>query len=193
MLRRNSTSDFPARRSSAEVSEPSPQRRVEVDSVLSGLERLELAPAHAEPPLLLPVRGAVRHQVGVVGVGEDVLAQLLERDGGVDRHAVAEDVERRIGEVDDALSVGPLDPGAADRPFAGHLPVEDLRPRRRLDDLEWEVAGEHGERLADSVSGEAAGEREELPHQLEQLAPERCRSSGVVSQLIGIGGGLQRP
>ena len=52
--------------------------------------------AHAHPPTPLPVRGAVGHPFRVVGEGVDVLGELSQRHGHIDRVRVADDVERRI-------------------------------------------------------------------------------------------------
>ena len=142
---------------------------VDDDPVVTFLERLQLPPAHAEAPLLLPVRGAIRDQVGIVAVREDMAAKLVEGEHGVDRRAVAEDVEGGVGNVDDAVAARPVDPRRAESPFSGNDPVEDLRSRRRLDDLERDVAAEDGERVADTVPGQAPGDREELAHQLDEF------------------------
>ena len=105
-------------------------------------------------------------------MGEHVGAQLLEAQHGVDRHAVPEHVQRRVGDVDDPLAARPLDPGAAELPLARRHPVEDRRAGRRLDELERHLAREHAERLADAVARQAAGMREELAHELEELLAE---------------------
>ena len=104
------------------------QVSVDDDVVLAVRERLQLPPAHAEAPLLLPVRGAVRDQVGIVRMREDVSPELVKKERGVDRNAVAEDVERGVGDVDDPLAPRPLDPRRAEVPLARDSPVEDLVP-----------------------------------------------------------------
>ena len=141
------------------------ERRVDDDVVVAVREPLELPAAHAEPPLLLPVRRPVGDEIRVVAVSMDVRAQFLEGDHGVDRRAVAEDVQGRIGDVDDPGAVRAVDPGAAEVPLPGHDPVEDRRAGRRLDDLEGQLAAERRERRAHAVAGEAAREREQLSHQ----------------------------
>ena len=91
---------------------------------------------------------------------------------GVDRRAVPEHVQRRVGGVDDPLAARPVDPGAAELPLARRHPVEDRRAGRRLDELERHLAGEHAQRLADAVARQAARDREELAHEREQLLAE---------------------
>ena len=79
----------------------------------------------------------------------------------------------------------PVDPPGANFPLARDLPVEDGSPGGHLDDLEGEVAREHRERLADPRPGQAAGQRVELSHELEQLRAHRVGVRSV-SQSIGI-------
>ena len=157
------------------------ERRVDDDVVVAVLERLELPPAHAEPPLLLPVRRPVGDQLGVVRVREDVIAELAEADDGIDRDAVAEHVERRVRRVDDARAVGRLDPGAAEIPLPGDRPIEDLRPGRSLDHFERDLAPEHRERLAHAVAREAPRDREQLSHEGEEFLADVALRRGRCS------------
>ncbi len=163
------------------------ERGVDDDVVVAVGERVEPASGHAEPPLLLPVRRPIGDQVGIVGVREDVVAELVEARP----RCRPECCSRARGAANQPMSttrlaVGRLDPGAAEVPLARDRPVEDRRAGRRLDDLEREIASEHGERLADAVAGEAARDREQLSHQGERAPRRRSPASGTVSQSIGI-------
>ena len=80
VLSRSSSSVAPGMRHLARGERAVRQVGVDHDAVVTVLERVQLPPAHAEAPLLLPVRGAVRHQVGIVRVREDVLAELVQRE-----------------------------------------------------------------------------------------------------------------
>ncbi len=148
------------------------ERHVDPDAVLALRQRLRDAAARAEPPALGPVGRPVRHDVRVARVGVQVLPQRGEVDRRVHRDAVAEKMERGIGDVDDAGSVRPLDPGLADVPFARQRPVEDLRPRRELHRPQRDVLADPRERRPHAVPGEAARERVELLHQPVELAAD---------------------
>ena len=69
------------------------QRGVDAHLVLTRRERVEHSLAQAEPPRRLVVRRAVRDQLGLVGQGEQVRPQLVERYSSTDRDAVADDVQ----------------------------------------------------------------------------------------------------
>ena len=153
------------------------ERRVDDDVVVAVGKPFELPAAHAEPPLLLPVRRTEGDELRVVAVGVDVGAELLERDDGVDRRAVAEHVQRGVGGVHDPGSVRSVDPGAAEVPLTRHDPVEDRRAGGGLDDLERQLACEHGQGLTHPIASEAAGQREQLAHELHELRTD-CRSVG---------------
>jgi hypothetical protein len=125
--------------------------------IVAVLEGLELAAAHTHAPALLPVGGSIGNEVLIVAMRKSVAAQLVERHDCINRIAVAEDVEGGIGSIEHAVAVRPLDPSPVEVPLSGHGPVEDRRSRRRLDDLEWDVAGQNGKRVPDPVSSQAAG------------------------------------
>jgi len=71
----------------------------------------------------------------MLGQGEKMRPQFRQRHLGVNRLAIADDVEIRLLEVDDAMAAGSLDEGFLDRPFIRHGPVEHARPRRHFGDL----------------------------------------------------------
>jgi hypothetical protein len=58
----------------------------------------------AKAPVLVVVGGAVGDQLRSRGIGEEVRAQLIERERAADRDAVVEDVQVRVGEVRDPLA-----------------------------------------------------------------------------------------
>ena len=95
-----------------------------------------------------------------------MLEELVPREPEVDRDAVAEEIERGILEPRQATPVRRLDPCVTDVPLPRHDPVEDLGSRRRLDDVEREVAPDDREGLSHSVTCEAPREREELANQI---------------------------
>ena len=154
---------------------PGLERRVDEHPIVAGRERVEPAPAHAEPPALHVVRRAVRDEIRVAVVREDVLSQLVEGHRRVDRGAVVEDVEVRVLEVDDTGPIGAVDPGAPHAPLVRHDPVEHLGPRRGLHDLERHVARHEPQGLADAVAGDAPAEREHLRHPLVDGGSRRRR------------------
>jgi hypothetical protein len=145
------------------------ERRVDADAVASGLEPVHDPLRGAEPPALGPVRRAVRDDVWVARVGEQVLAKLVQVDLRVDRRAVSEEVQRRICDVDDARSVRRSDPGLADVPLPRQRPVEDLCAGRQLDGLDGHLPSEPRERLSHTVPREAARDRKELAHEGVEL------------------------
>ena len=162
------------------------ERRVDDDVVVAVGERVELTSTHAEAPLLLPVRRPVRDQRRVVRVREDVLAELVEADDGIDRGAVTEHVQRRVGRVDDARAVGPLDPGAAEVPLArdrsSRRPAcrkASRRPRAGSRVRAPRASRERRRRSGFAGSGTARASA--------RGAPRRARrGSGTVFQSIGI-------
>jgi hypothetical protein len=94
-------------------------------------------------------------------------------------------------EIDDALSIRARNVGVANIPLARDRPIEDLRSRRDLANLERRILSQGAQCLADAGSGDAPAEgiqaaREgmhllagRLVHQ--RGACGRCRRTGCVS------------
>ena len=115
-----------------------------------------------------------------------MLAQLGEVDRGVDRDAVAEQVERESATSITRVAVRRLDPCLADVPFARERPVEDLGAGRQLD---HRGAGRHGRAARASHahrprSGFAGSER--APRSTRGARRPTASASGTVVQSIGI-------
>jgi hypothetical protein len=125
--------------------------------------------AGAEAPALGVVGGAVGHPVGLVGQGEQVLAQLVQGDRGPHGHAVAHQVQVAVGEVDHPLAVGAGHPGVAHVPLPRHRPVEHLGAGGNLVHLQVELAADDRQGGPDAVTGDAAADRVELGHHREQV------------------------
>ena len=135
--------------------------------------------------MLLPVRGPVRHQVGVVGWVKTWARSSSSGSTGSTGAAVSEQVERRVGNVDDPLAVRTVDPGPTYGPFARYGPVEDRRARRRLDDLERELSPEDARvsRTPSPVRLRGSGKSSRIS---STSSSPTAASSGTVSQSIGI-------
>ena len=111
---------------------------------------------------------------------EHVIAQLVEVDTRVDRRAVAEDVQRRVGGVDDPLAVRPLDPSVADVHSRGGAQSKIGVPVGVSTSSSGTSRASTRERLADAVTRQAARDREELAHELEEFLPEALgRRDGI--------------
>ena len=123
-----------------------------------------------------------------------MLPERREVERGVDRDAVAEEVQRGVGDVDHARPVRRLHPGLSDVPLAWERPVEDLGPGRKLDGLERNVLADPCERRAHAVPGEAPRDRKELCHQGVELAADGVglRNGGPVDRHRGIRGPARR-
>ena len=122
------------------------------------------AAAHAEPPALSVVRGAIRNELGSSGCVNTCSREFLERDDGVDRNAVVEDVEVRVGEVDDPRPVRRL---RSRRSRMFHSLGRSSRapaPRRRLDHLQRDLSPDQSKGLAKALAGDASADREHLHH-----------------------------
>ncbi len=144
---------------------PVGQRRVDQHLVVALGQRGGQPMRQAEAPVLRPVAGAVGNEIGLIGQRKEVLAQLGKRHGFAHRHAVAHDVQIRVGEIDDGVAAGVLDVPGADVPLLRDRPVEHLRARRHLAHLEIDVAAHQAERRPDAVAGDAAADRIELRRQ----------------------------
>ena len=105
------------------------ERGVDDHLVVARLELSQLVVRQAEAPGAVVVGGAIRDQVRVVGKRVQALAQGVERQRRADGLAVGDDVEGRIGNVDDAGAVGGRDVGVAQVPLVGDDPVEDADSR----------------------------------------------------------------
>ena len=100
---------------------------------------------------------------------EDPLLELRERQAHTHGDAVTEHVEVAVGEVDDAPAAGVGDPRLADVPLPRDRPVEDLRARRYLGDLERNDPLKDLERPAGAVARDRAANRVQIPEQLVDL------------------------
>ncbi len=148
------------------------ERRVDADLVLALRKRLEPAVLKAEAPVRGVVGVAERDPVGVLGEREQVLLQLGERQPLPHGDAVAEDVQVRVGEVDDPIAIRPRDPGLGDVPLLGDDPVEHLGPGRDLGGLQRHSLADQPERLPEPVARDAAADRKELAGELVHLLPD---------------------
>src|SRR4249920_794267 len=83
------------------------------------------------------------------------------------RNAVVYVVEIVLTEVDNATTVPILDVGIANVPLLGNGPVEDLRSRRDLVDLQRDPLGDPAQGLADTLAGDAPADGEQLLHETE--------------------------
>ncbi len=159
---------------------------VDEDLVLAVRQRLGLTVWQAEPPGAPVVGGAVRDHVGQVGQRVQPLAQLGQRKAGVHRLAVVDDVQAVVGELDDLLAAGPLDPRLADVPFLRHGPVQHLRAGGHLYELQLGDLGKNAQGLAQPVAGDAARDRVQ-PRQVrvdlgqQRVAVQRCAQLHPVS------------
>src|SRR5207248_5411264 len=87
------------------------------------------------------------------------------------RHAVADDVQVRLLEVDDAAAVRRSDVRVPDVPFQRDRPVQHLRAGRHLVAVERDVLADDVEGLPRAVAGDAAADRVEPLDQCVQLFP----------------------
>jgi hypothetical protein len=145
------------------------QGGVDADLVVAVREAVDQPLAGAEPPPLGVVGGPVGDPVGVLGQGEQVPLELVQRHGGVHRDAVAHHVQVAGLEVDHPLAGGVGHEGVADVPLARHRPVEHPGAAGDLVDLQVELAADELQGAAHPVPGDAAADRVQLGDQLEQL------------------------
>jgi hypothetical protein len=138
------------------------QRRIHARFVFAVRQRVEGALAHAEPPLLLVVRGPVRNEVRLIRQREDVLLQLGQRHAHMHGRGIVEHMQRVRPEVDDALPCSVLDVGVANGPLVGDGPVQNLGACRRFRALNGDDAFDVIERLANPGAGDAAADRIDL-------------------------------
>src|SRR5206468_12756809 len=104
--------------------------------------------------------------IRVLGEGVQMRPEFIQRELSLNRLAIAHHVEVRDAKVDDTPPFGPGDVRVADVPLVGDCPVEHLRPARHLVDLKWNPRPDRTQGLSHSLAGDAAADREELPHQL---------------------------
>ena len=72
-----------------------------------------------ESPPLFVVGGDVGYRIGLVFQRVEMLLQFGQRDGLVDRHRIADDVQVVLPEIDDPVALRVKDVGVADVPFLG--------------------------------------------------------------------------
>src|SRR5262245_28771307 len=133
--------------------------------------------AQAKTPIFLVIRSAIRNPIRVFGRGEKMFLQLRERKLGVDRSAVAHDVEVALFEVDDFFAAGVLNIGIADVPFFGYRPVEHFGSAGNLMDLELDQAAQHAQCFAYAAAGDAPAKRIEVGHKAVKRLPDGLRSA----------------
>ena len=98
-------------------------------------------------------------------------AQGLERQLGVNRCAVVQNVQVTAFEVDDAFSLRVLDEPVANVPLSWDRPVEHLRAGRHLRDLERDVLADSTKSVSDAVSRDTSADRIELRYKCVHLLP----------------------
>ena len=145
------------------------ERRVDADLVVTVLEPEQVVVGEAEAPALLVVRRAVGDEVGTVGQREEVAAEVRQCEALPHRCAVADEVQVRPGEVDDAIARCVLDEGVADVPLGRDDPVERGSARRDLVDVERELGAHRASVSRDSGTRDAPGDREEVDAELVHL------------------------
>lgn len=102
------------------------QARINADLVSPFFQLEEIVIRETEAPVFPVVRGAVGDQVWLVGKGEEVRFEFFQRHGAVDGHAVIQNMQAVLLEVNDFFAMFVHDVGITDVPFAGNGPVEDL-------------------------------------------------------------------
>src|SRR5262245_30267743 len=102
--------------------------------------------------------------------------------GCVYRHAVADDMEIGLPEVDDPVAGPVLDPRIADVPLTRHGPIEDVGARGHFAHLQGNLASDDGQRVANAPTRDAATDRVHLPNEVVHRPTGRFG----VSQFPGI-------
>ena len=105
-------------------------------------------------------------------------SQILERHVLPYVFAVADDVEVRLAEVDDAPAVCGGDVSVPDIPLVRDGPVEDLGAAGHLVDLERNPCSNFSQVLADSLTCDAATEGKDARSELLHALPGSCDRSG---------------
>src|SRR5947209_19625764 len=100
--------------------------------------------------------------------------ELGRRQPRVNGHAVVDDMQIRLPEVNSPHAVTSLDVTVPDIPFLRHGPIEDLRSGGNFRAPDVDFRGKHTKRLPYAVAGDAAAYRVERADPIVELGSERA-------------------
>ena len=99
----------------------------------------------------------------------------------MDWHAVVDDVQVRLCEIDHSPTAGILDVGILNVPFLRAGPVEDASAGRNLPDAKVDFAADDPKRLFQPVARDASTDGIELTNPLVHFSPD-CAEVERISQ-----------
>src|SRR5581483_5320406 len=138
------------------------QARIDADLVFILLESQQLVVRKAETPAFLVVGCTVRNPVGVLGDGVQLRLEFAERHRRAHRNAVTHDLQVALLEVYDPPPAGLCNIGISNIPLLRYRPIEHRRPGRNFRYLKRDSLPDGGQRLPNSVTGDAPADRKEV-------------------------------